>query len=98
MKAVCEFLPWQEMNFNQTVILNDNPENESYLVGALGKMSEILMAFCINPRSGKISYIDDFETKIPFHLYLESEGWGSEFLLILLIKEIAQKMSLFFTE
>ena len=116
MKAVFELLPWQEMNFNQAIILNDNPENESYIVSALGMnedfmvvytptgkavkvdlskiKSEIVKAFWFNPRSGKISYIDDFETNIPQEFKPWSDGWGSDFLLILLAEETAERISL----
>ncbi len=37
MKEIFELLPWQKMIFNQTLIQNNNPENESYILSAIGE-------------------------------------------------------------
>lgn len=87
------------------MILNDNPENESYILSAIGENNDFLIAYTptgksivpdltkmnsekvnaywFNPRSGKILYIGDFETRIPYEFKPWANGWGSDFLLIL---------------
>jgi len=105
MKQIFEHLPWQKMVLNQSLILNNNVENESYMLCAIGlkkqfaiaytptgssikvDLSKIdskkIKAFWFNPRSGKIKYIGDFETILPHEFKPWSNGWGSDFLLIL---------------
>ena len=115
MKEIFEFLPWQKMNYNQALILNDNPENESYMVSAIGDNKDLIVAYTptgnsieldltqmgaetanaywYNPRSGGIAKIGDFDTKSPYEFTPWSDGWGSDFLLIL-VSEKAKLMIL----
>lgn len=105
MKDIFMILPWQNMELDQSLILNDNPENESYILSAIGENNDFLIAYTptgksivpdltkmnsekvnaywFNPRSGKILYIGDFETRIPYEFKPWANGWGSDFLLIL---------------
>jgi len=117
MKEIFEILPFQKMIFNQALILNSNPENESYILSAIGqdndfvvaytptgnpieidltKMnSEEVKAYWFNPRSGRIIHIGDFKTKIPHEFKPWSDGWGSDFLLILVNKDASYDFSKF---
>jgi len=111
MKEVFELFPWQKMIHNQTLILNNNPEDESHILCAIGEnknfvvaytpignpvkidlskiISDKVKAFWFNPRSGKVSHIGDFETKVPYEFKPWSNGWGSDFLLILVAEELS---------
>ncbi|MFO7852596.1 MAG: glycoside hydrolase family 140 protein [Bacteroidota bacterium] len=115
MKEIFTGLPWYKMEFNQSLILNDNPDNESYMLAAAGENYEFIVAYTptgksmkidltkmnsekvkaywFNPRSGKILYIGDFETGIPYEFKPWSAGWGSDFLLILLGKDSSCDLS-----
>lgn len=105
MKEIFEILLWQKMIFNQSLIQNNNPENESYILSAIGENKDLIIAYTptgnpieidltkidsekakaywFNPRSGKIVNIGEFETKTSQEFKPWSEGWGSDFLLIL---------------
>lgn len=111
MKEIFGILPWQKIILNQSLILNDNPENESYIVCAIDSDKEFMVAytptgnsikadlskinsenvkaFWFNPRSGKIVYIGDFGTKIAHEFKPWAEGWGSDFLLILVSEDLS---------
>ena len=106
MRQIFEKLPWQKMILNQALILNNNPENESYTLCAIGSDNKFVIAYTpagnpikidsskldatkinaywFNPRSGKIKRIGDFETNKPLEFKPWSNGWGSDFLLILI--------------
>jgi hypothetical protein len=105
MKKLFELFPWQSMELNQSFILNNNIENESYMLCATGLEKQFVMAYTptgnpikidlakmnakrikaywFNPRSGSIQLIGDFETNMPHEFKPWSNGWGSDFLLIL---------------
>lgn len=105
MKQIFGKIPWQKMILNQALILNNNIENESYMLCAIGLEnnfivaytptgnpikvdlskinSEKIKAFWFNPRSGKVKFTGDFETNVPHEFKPWSNGWGSDFLLIL---------------
>jgi hypothetical protein len=105
MKQIFGKIPWQKMALNQALILNNNIENESYMLCAIGLEnnfivaytptgnpikvdlskinSEKIKAFWFNPRSGKVKFTGDFETNVPHEFKPWSNGWGSDFLLIL---------------
>ena len=109
MKEIFEILPWQKMIFSQTLIQNNNPENESYILSAIGEKKDFIIAYTpigkpieidltkmdsekakaywFNPRSGKIVNIGEFETKTSQEFKPWAEGWGSDFLLIVVSKE-----------
>ncbi|MCK0148179.1 glycoside hydrolase family 140 protein [Arenibacter sp. F26102] len=108
MKEIFEVIPWQKMIFDQTLIQNNNPENESYKLSAIGENKDLIIAYTpighpieidltkidsekaiaywFNPRSGKIVNIGEFETKTSQEFKPWSDGWGSDFLLILVSK------------
>lgn len=105
MKDIFEVLPWQKMIYTESLILNDNPQNESYILAAIDENKEVITAytptgksieidvtkmnsekakaFWFNPRSGKIVEIGDIETKTSHSFKPWADGWGSDFLLIL---------------
>lgn len=105
LKEIFTVIPWQEMELDQSLILNDNPENESYKLSAIGGNKDFIIAYTptgtpikvdltkmnsgkviaywFNPRSGKVLYIGNFETKTPYEFKPWTYGWGSDFLLIL---------------
>ena len=115
MKEIFEKLPWQKMEMDQKLILNDNPEEASFIVLAVdenydflvaytptGKAIEVdlpklnpesVAAYWFNPRSGSMLHIGDFETKIPHTFKPWSEGWGSDYLLVVVNIELAHKLS-----
>jgi len=117
MKEIFEILPWQKMIFNQTLIQNNNPENESYILSAIGENKDFIIAYTptgnpieidltkidsekakaywFNPRSGKIVNIGEFETKTLQEFKPWSNGWGSDFLLILVSKDANYDFSKF---
>lgn len=107
LKEIFEILPWQKLIFNQTLIQNNNPENESYILSTIGENKDLIIAYTptgnpieidltkidsekakaywFNPRSGKIVNIGEFETKTSKEFKPWSEGWGSDFLLLILV-------------
>ncbi|MBN2698414.1 MAG: glycoside hydrolase family 140 protein [Bacteroidales bacterium] len=109
MKAVFEILPWQKMRLDQSLVLNNNPEDTSHILCAAGldgkfmvaytptgnsirldlsKLdSDRVQAFWYNPRSGRVKFAGDFGTDIPHEFRPWSEGWGSDFLLILVTED-----------
>ena len=109
MKEIFELIPWQKMVLNQALILNSNPENESYILCAAGVDKQFIIAytptgnpvkadlsqidsekaeaFWFNPRSGNVKRIGEFETKGPHEFKPWSDGWGSDFLLILVAED-----------
>jgi hypothetical protein len=105
LKRIFEIIPWQKMVPDQSLVLNDNPENEFYILSAITVDRQLIIAytpagnplkidcskiesgiakaFWFNPRSGKVKKIGDFDTKISHEFKPWSDGWGSDFLLIL---------------
>ncbi len=45
MKALLTAFPWQEMKNDQSIILNENPEDSSYVVCAIGKKKDFILAY-----------------------------------------------------
>jgi len=45
MKDLFELFPWQKMTYDPTLILNDNPEDESYIVCALGEKKDFAIFY-----------------------------------------------------
>ncbi len=45
MKEFFEQIPWQKMTLNQSLILNDNPANESHMLCAVGLEKEFVVAY-----------------------------------------------------
>lgn len=45
MKQIFEMLPWQKMDLNQKLILNTNPEDESYILSAIDSNSHVVIAY-----------------------------------------------------
>jgi hypothetical protein len=117
MKEIFEIFPWQRIELNQALILNDNPEEESYILSAAGENNDFIIAYTpsgksieidltkmnsenvkaywFNPRSGKIKHIGDFETDMPHEFQPWSNGWGSDFLLIIVNKNSPYDFSKF---
>jgi hypothetical protein len=105
MKQIFGRLPWQKMVLDQSLILNNNIQDESYMLCAIDRDQQFVVAytpignpikvdlskidskkikaFWFNPRSGKIIHTGDFETNSPHEFKPWSNGWGSDFLLIL---------------
>ncbi|WP_321345862.1 glycoside hydrolase family 140 protein [uncultured Draconibacterium sp.] len=106
MRQLFEKLPWQKMRLNQRLILNNNPENESYILSAIDLDKQVVIAYTptgnpikidlskidskrinaywFNPRSGKIKHMGVFETITPQEFQPWANGWGSDFLLVLI--------------
>lgn len=105
MRQVFEKLPWQKMKLDQSLILNNNPEDESYILSSIDSDRKVIIAYTpignpitidlskinsnrinaywFNPRSGKTKYIEDYENNPSQEFKPWSNGWGSDFLLIL---------------
>ncbi len=45
MKDLFMILPWQQMVPDQSVILNDNPDNESYITSVIGENNDFIIAY-----------------------------------------------------
>jgi len=45
MRQIFEILPWQKMILNQNLILNANPENETYILSAISSDKKIIIAY-----------------------------------------------------
>ncbi|MFP4489020.1 MAG: glycoside hydrolase family 140 protein [Bacteroidales bacterium] len=45
MRKIFSVLPWQSMDHDQSLILNDNPEDESYIVSAIGADNDFILAY-----------------------------------------------------
>jgi hypothetical protein len=45
MRQLFEKLPWQKMILNQSLILNNNPENESYILSAIDSDKQVVIAY-----------------------------------------------------
>ncbi|UCS92722.1 glycoside hydrolase family 140 protein [Echinicola marina] len=45
MKEILTSFPWQNMVNNQTLILNDNPEDQGYIVSAIGQDNDFIIAY-----------------------------------------------------
>ena len=45
MRQLFEKLPWQKMMLNQHLILNNNPENESYILSAIDLDKQVVIAY-----------------------------------------------------
>ena len=106
MKELLGIFPWQKMILNQSFLLNDNPENESYIVCAIGQNKDFIIsytpngtpidldlpmlnpqkvkAFWYNPRSGTVKQIGEFSTSESHKFTPWAEGWGSDFVLIIM--------------
>ena len=54
MKEIFELLPWQEMVYKQDLIQNDNPEDESYCVAALGNNKDFAVVYTPTGKPVKI--------------------------------------------
>jgi hypothetical protein len=54
MREVFEILPWYKMVYDQALILNDNPENKSYIVSAIGKDKDFIVAYTPTGKAIKI--------------------------------------------
>lgn len=54
MKEILTIFPWQKMELNQSLILNDNPENESYMLSAIGDDNNFIIAYTPVGKSVKI--------------------------------------------
>jgi hypothetical protein len=117
MKEIFEIFPWQSMQLNQLLILNNNPRDESYIVSAIGENKDFVLAYTptgnpikidltqmraekvkaywYNPRSGRILFTGDFETNSSHEFIPWSNGWGSDFLLIIVEKDSSYDFSKF---
>jgi hypothetical protein len=106
MKELLEVFPWQQMIINQSLILNDNPENELHIVCAEGADNDFIIAytpgglamnidlpklrsqkvkaFWFNPRSGISKKIGEFSTAEPYEFKPWADGWGSDFVLVVM--------------
>ena len=60
MRQLFEKLPWQKMKLNQRLILNNNPENESYILSAIDLDKQVVIAYTPtgNPIKIDLSKID----------------------------------------
>jgi len=60
MKKIFEELPWQKMILNQNLILNTNPENESYILSSISTNKKVAIAYTPtgNPIKIDLSKID----------------------------------------
>ncbi len=45
MKEIFTAIPWHAMELNQSLILNDNPENESYMLSSISEDKNLIMAY-----------------------------------------------------
>ncbi|SHM78483.1 Putative collagen-binding domain of a collagenase [Cyclobacterium lianum] len=45
MKKIFEALPWQQLEMDQGLIIGENPENESHIVAARTKTSDLVLAY-----------------------------------------------------
>lgn len=45
MRRIFEKLSWQKMILNQNLILNNNPENESYIISAISSDKQVVIAY-----------------------------------------------------
>ena len=54
MRQLFEKLPWQKMILNQSLILNNNPENESYILSAIDSDKQVVIAYTPTGNSIKI--------------------------------------------
>lgn len=62
MKNIFQKFPWQSMVYNPALILNDNPENESYMVSAIGENKDFI--FVYSPRGGSVKIdVSELETE-----------------------------------
>ena len=55
MKEFFELLPWQDMIPDQSPVLNDNPENESYIICASDTGKKFIIAYTPQGKSIKIN-------------------------------------------
>ena len=54
MKSIFEKLPWQSMVNDQTLIMNENPEDESFITSAIGKDKDFIVAYTPTGKPMKI--------------------------------------------
>jgi hypothetical protein len=54
MKSIFEKLPWQSMVNDQTLIMNENPEDESFITAAIGKDKDFIVAYTPTGKPMKI--------------------------------------------
>ena len=52
LRQIFEILPWQQMMLDQNLLLNSNPENESYILSAISSDNKIVIAY--TPRGNPI--------------------------------------------
>jgi len=45
LKAYFESFPWQKMTYEPYLVLNPNPENESYIVASIGNDNDFIIAY-----------------------------------------------------
>ena len=55
MKNIFEKLPWQSLVNDQTLIMNENPEDESFITSAIGKDKDFLVAYTPTGKPLKIN-------------------------------------------
>ncbi|WP_439484156.1 glycoside hydrolase family 140 protein [Cyclobacterium plantarum] len=111
MKSIFEALPWQQLQLDQNLILDENPENESYMLASKTEKADLILAYTptgapltidltkmssgtisawwFNPRNGKMVFIGDFGTGNSQKFTPWSQGWGSDYLLLLMDKNKA---------
>ena len=54
MRKIVGILPWQSMKYDQSLILNDNLEDESYIVSAIGANNDFILAYTPTGRPIKV--------------------------------------------
>ena len=115
MKWFFEKIHWYQLLPDQSLILNENPEGESYQVAAMGINNDIIVAYTplgqaltmdltkitaptveaywYNPRSATIKPIGQFTTQDPRSFEPWSNGWGSDFILVLIASGSSEKFA-----
>lgn len=64
MKSIFEKLPWQSMVNDQTLIMNENPEDESFITSAIGKDKDFIVAYTPTGKPMKIKVAELKSEKI----------------------------------
>ncbi|MDN3688835.1 glycoside hydrolase family 140 protein [Cyclobacterium jeungdonense] len=115
LKKILSALPWQQLQMDQSLILGNNPEDESYMLASRTEMSDLILvytptgspitvdltrlntktaeAYWFNPRNGKVRTIGDVETNASRTFTPWANGWGSDFLLLLVDKNASYNFS-----
>jgi hypothetical protein len=107
LKALFERFPWQSMTYDPSLILSQNPEDESHIVASIGidgdfivlytatgqpfqlelskiKTTNNVNVFWYNPRSGQSKSAGTFKTTENPIFTPWSNGWGSDFVLVVM--------------